>query len=409
MGAPARLLAAAALLCLCSTVAARSLKQDLSAKIWSNYTLERATFYMSLQMKLPAPKTDSAEKCAEACLADEKCLFWSWCPSSVSAGCTVAGTNGTTAQTLPATTCILSWDTSKDSLAVFAMYGEDNVTVPWMAGMYEPPGTSVTSEEEGIPVKIPGLTRRRLLATAPSSAAVWKEFSYEPNLAYLAVDQLGSTNVKTVDDCATECQKNSACEFFLFCPTSNSGGCPLPAQGSNLPSSFPPGQCVTTGDAVANRTAVLTVFGTGIKFQSGARIAGNQPANETTASPSPSPSASPAASPAAAGAPPASPAPNPDDPLTWVDPAPDGPEECQGKMTGRCDYDSGWIGRTEVNCELDRAGLSALAFNAIEFSCPVDQDKEPNIQCDWKDVRNKLPGCAWDPTKRILATWRPGK
>lgn len=117
MGVAARLIAAAALLCLCSTAAGRSLKQvglwgqgagkpghasaaaaataaaaappaarpptrrrcgansnpllpssllqDPSAKIWSNYTLERATFYMSLQMKLPAPKTDSAEKCAE--------------------------------------------------------------------------------------------------------------------------------------------------------------------------------------------------------------------------------------------------------------------------------------------------------------------------------------------------------
>lgn len=34
----------------------------------------------------------------------------------------------------------------------------------------------------------------------------------------------------------------------------------------------------------------------------------------------------------------------------------------------------------QVNCELDRAGLGSFAFNAIEFSCPVDQDKEPNIQ-----------------------------
>lgn len=57
----------------------------------------------------------------QGCLADEKCLFWSWCPAAVSAGCAVAGPNGTTAQTLPGTTCILSWDTSKDTLAVFAM------------------------------------------------------------------------------------------------------------------------------------------------------------------------------------------------------------------------------------------------------------------------------------------------
>lgn len=34
----------------------------------------------------------------------------------------------------------------------------------------------------------------------------------------------------------------------------------------------------------------------------------------------------------------------------------------------------------QVNCEVDRAGLGSLTFNAIEFSCPVDQDKEVNIQ-----------------------------
>lgn len=34
----------------------------------------------------------------------------------------------------------------------------------------------------------------------------------------------------------------------------------------------------------------------------------------------------------------------------------------------------------QVNCEIDRAGLGSLTFNAIEFSCPVDQDKQPNIQ-----------------------------
>lgn len=174
MALSARLFAAAALLCLCSTVAARTLKQvrpgcgrncpassgcrrvaarrrpcgalpprllhptpqprahrficaltplpqDENAKIWSNYTLERATFYASVQMKLPAPETDTAEKCAEACLADERCIFWSWCPASVAAGCPVAGANGTTQSTPKPKTCLLSWDTATDSLAVFAM------------------------------------------------------------------------------------------------------------------------------------------------------------------------------------------------------------------------------------------------------------------------------------------------
>lgn len=112
----------------------------------------------------------------------------------------------------------------------------------------------------------------------------------------------------------------------MFCPTSNSVGCPLPAQSSNnLPSSYPAGQCVITGDAVANRTAVLTVFGDGVKLESGVRIPGNAAANAS----SPSPSSSPPASPGAASAPLASPA-NPDDPLNWVDPAPDGPAEVRG-------------------------------------------------------------------------------
>ena len=33
-------------------------------------------------------------------------------------------------------------------------YGEDNTTVPWMGGIYVPPGDSTTSEEEGIPVRL---------------------------------------------------------------------------------------------------------------------------------------------------------------------------------------------------------------------------------------------------------------
>lgn len=112
----------------------------------------------------------------------------------------------------------------------------------------------------------------------------------------------------------------------MFCPTSHSAGCPLPAQSSNnLPSSYPAGQCVITGDAAANRTAVLTVFGDGVKFESGVRIPGNAATNASN----PSPSSSPPASPGAASAPLASPA-NPDDPLNWVDPAPDGPAEVRG-------------------------------------------------------------------------------
>ena len=45
----------------------------------------------------------------------------------------------------------------------------------------------------------------------------------------------------------------------------------------------------------------------------------------------------------------------------------------------------------QVNCELDRAGLGSLTFNAIEFSCPVDQDKEPNIQVGMHNEPLLLP------------------
>ena len=113
--------------------------QDTAAPIWANFSMEAATLYSSVKMILPPPQTDTLEKCAEACLADAKCVFWSWCPASVTAGCGVAGANGTTSSTLKPKTCILSWDESKDSLAVFAMYGEDSTTVPWWAGMYRTP------------------------------------------------------------------------------------------------------------------------------------------------------------------------------------------------------------------------------------------------------------------------------
>ncbi len=48
----------------------------------------------------------------------------------------------------------------------------------------------------------------------------------------------------------------------------------------------------------------------------------------------------------------------------------------------------------QVNCELDRAGLGAFAFNAIEFSCPVDQNKEPNIQVGRDVLYGLVPACA---------------
>lgn len=47
-----------------------------------------------------------------------------------------------------------SFDRQQSAPALPAsQYGEDNTTVPWMAGMYVPPGDSTTTEEEGIPVR----------------------------------------------------------------------------------------------------------------------------------------------------------------------------------------------------------------------------------------------------------------
>ena len=89
------------------------------------------------------------------------------------------------------------------------------------------------------------------------------------------------------------------------------------------------GQCITTGDAVKNRTAVFTVLGKAVVFESGTRT-GPLPSDPPPPSPSPSPIPSPSP-----GAPPAP----VDGPEAWVDPAADGPAEVGGAGgVGR----SGW-------------------------------------------------------------------
>lgn len=50
--------------------------QDPNNAIWQSYSIEKATFYASLQMTLPPPSTDSAEACAQGCLDNDQCIFW---------------------------------------------------------------------------------------------------------------------------------------------------------------------------------------------------------------------------------------------------------------------------------------------------------------------------------------------
>lgn len=74
---------------------------------------------------------------------------------------------------------------------------------------------------------------------------------------YLAVDRLGAATAANADECATQCKANAACEFWTLCPSSQTAGCPLPPQGANTAAvTVPAGQCIITGDAMVNRTAV---------------------------------------------------------------------------------------------------------------------------------------------------------
>ncbi|KAI7838759.1 hypothetical protein COHA_007552 [Chlorella ohadii] len=90
------------------------------------------------------------------------------------------------------------------------------------------------------------------------------------------------------------------------------------------------------------------------------------------------------------------------------------PAECHVDCAGtsyqlKCDLDTDLIGDDSIKCEFGRGGLGGLVDNAQEFDCVVDNSKPVPNQCDWKSLKQKLPGCAWEPVRRILALPAPTK
>ncbi|KAI3425749.1 hypothetical protein D9Q98_007724 [Chlorella vulgaris] len=116
-----------------------------------------------------------------------------------------------------------------------------------------------------------------------------------------------------------------------------------------------------------------------------------------------------------------------EDPASWADPS-GTPQECTGSFFAgnqwagdeiechvcpnneyqlKCDLDTDIVGDDSAKCEFGRAGLAGAVDNAREFDCVLDNSQDPPLQCDWVKLQNDLPGCAWEPVSRILATWKP--
>ncbi|KAL4419703.1 hypothetical protein ABPG75_006801 [Micractinium tetrahymenae] len=72
---------------------------------------------------------------------------------------------------------------------------------------------------------------------------------------------------------------------------------------------------------------------------------------------------------------------------------------CDGNPQLKCSHHGGIIRSESVSCELDASIFSA----AITWDCPVQSQQ---VMCDWAMVQSKVPGCAWEPTRRILGTWK---
>jgi hypothetical protein len=58
---------------------------DPNATIWSEFTVGSSTFYVG-STGVSQGNSSSAEECAMACLDQDTCLFWSWCPPSAAQG-----------------------------------------------------------------------------------------------------------------------------------------------------------------------------------------------------------------------------------------------------------------------------------------------------------------------------------
>ncbi|KAL4431789.1 hypothetical protein ABPG77_003005 [Micractinium sp. CCAP 211/92] len=235
------------------------------------------------------------------------------------------------------------------------------------------------------------------------------DFTFTNNTYITSVTVLSEgTTADTAEACIQGCADDSDCIYWSWCPADQTSGCTVPGLNGASDTTVPAKGCVLSYDSDASRNAVFVMSGESVTFAGGKW-------NPSNYVPSP---------PAAPGTPPA-PAADPNNPAAWIDPS-GTPAECNGWFSGdqwsgdeiechvcdseyqlKCDLDTDLIGDDSVKCEFDRAGLAALINNAIEFDCVVDFKKTPQNQCDWAGIAAKLPTCAVEPVRRILATWSP--
>ncbi|KAL4440269.1 hypothetical protein ABPG75_003270 [Micractinium tetrahymenae] len=72
---------------------------------------------------------------------------------------------------------------------------------------------------------------------------------------------------------------------------------------------------------------------------------------------------------------------------------------CDGNPQLKCEHHAGVVGQERVSCELD----ASIVSPAINFDCPVSGGV---VMCNWAMVKSKLPGCAYEPTRKILTGWQ---
>ncbi|PSC72769.1 glycosyl hydrolase family 5 [Micractinium conductrix] len=244
---------------------------------------------------------------------------------------------------------------------------------------------------------------RMLLQTGSVS-----DYTNTANTIALAPTLVGAGSTATsADECITKCLTDADCTYWSWCPTDATADCTLPGLNGAADTTVVKGACLMSYDGADGRHAVFTATGSAVLFQGGHW----NPVNSVP--------------PVVAGT-----VVNASDPASWIDPA-GVPAECNGWFTGdqwsgdeiecsicsqlgndgdyqlKCDLDTDIIGDDSVKCELEATGNEALTFNAVEISCTVDWTKVPQNQCNWADIDSKVPECAKEPVKRILATWRP--
>jgi hypothetical protein len=223
-------------------------------------------------------------------------------------------------------------------------------------------------------------------------------------LASTTVVSPGSTT-STADECIQNCLNDPNCLYWSWCPATETSGCAVPGLNGASDTTVDAQGCVLSYDTDGERNAVFVMSGTNVPFSGGKY-------NPTNAG---------AATGAAAGAATT----NSSDPASWIDPS-GTPKECNGWFSGdqwsgdeiechvcdrdyqlKCDLDTDLIGDDSVKCKFDRAGLAAVVNNAYDFDCVVDFSKTPQNQCNWDELSSRLPACAVEPVRRIMATWKP--